>query len=158
METTIIFIIFLIITFIIMVQTQKNKGNYDERQEAIRNRGYKYGFFTMAFVSILILYLRTINIKVSGYLATIIPLYSAFLITSIYDVINHAYFKIKVKNVTSNGILLIAVGILESYFGITNFNQHDLSTAANFGMLGLYFFAIGSTILFVNYRNKRDDA
>lgn len=158
MELTIVFIAILIATLIAVLWGQKKNGKYDERQEAIRNRGYKYGFYTMAIVTIAIICLKGFDIKISSYLTTILPLYCACLVISIYDIINQAYFRIKEKHMNGNGILLIIIGIFEAYFSITSFKHENLNTVVNFGMLAVLFVAIGVTILYVNYRNKRDEA
>ncbi|TSO26331.1 DUF6442 family protein [Lactobacillus sp. LL6] len=157
MELTIIFITICVITLIAMMWSQKKKGNYDERQEAIRNRGYKYGFFTITIVAVLMMYLEMFNIKFSNYLFSIIPLYCGCFVASIYDVINQAYFRMKEKHMTGNGFLLIVCGLMEAYFCITSLNQ-DFTSIVTFGMLAVYLIIMGIAILYVNYRSKRDDA
>lgn len=135
MALTIVFITICIIAFIVLIWAQKKNGNYDERQEAIRNRGYKYGFFTMLFMGLMMLYLEMANIKLSNYLTLMIPMYSACIVTSIYDVVNQAFFRIKEKHAVGNGFLLVIVGIMESYFSFTSFQQQELTPAINFAMI-----------------------
>lgn len=158
---TAVFWIICIIVFLIVVtighRNIKKNGKFDERQEMIRNRGYKYGFVTMVVVSVIVLYLNIFNVKVPNALAVTIPFYFGCFVTSIYDVINQAYFRIREQHATKNGVLLIVVGIIEAYFAVGDFMQKEWFTFTNFAMLALYLIVIGSAILYVNYRNKRDE-
>lgn len=149
-----IFVAFMTISAGIIAKKKKS-GNYDERQELIRNRGYKYGFATTAFAGIIILFLK---VNLSKDLMVIIPLYAGALVISMYDILNGAYFRIREKHSVFNGFLLMAVGIVEGYFGwSTAQNKEDIEVKAMFILLALFFILTGATILYVTYRDKRED-
>lgn len=83
---------------------------FDERQELIRTRAYKYGFSTMALVGAVMLFLSNF-IKIPVSLAIIIPLFAGLLAMSIYDIFNSAYFGFNEKRAKADGWISVVWGI-----------------------------------------------
>lgn len=83
---SIIFIALLIIFFILTLK-QSKKSNYDERQELIRGRGYKYGFLTILSLDAIFLILNG-QVKVSSLLMIMIPLFAGVWVFSMYTIWN----------------------------------------------------------------------
>lgn len=149
-----VFAVFFIVSVAIIFKKKKS-GDYDERQELIRNRGYKYGFGTTALVGIALLVMKA---NLSRDLMVIIPLYAGALVISIYDIINGAYFRTNEKHPVVSGFLFIVVGIIEGYFGWTTIqNGEDIEVITLFMMLAMFSVLIGLAILYVTYRDKRED-
>lgn len=71
---SIIFIAILIVLFIFIFK-QSQKPDYDERQELIGGRGYKYGFLTIISLDSIFLILNN-QIKFSTLLTISIPLFA----------------------------------------------------------------------------------
>lgn len=82
----IVFILILVITyFVLFSKRSKTKLKWDERQEAVRNRGFKYGFTTMTIYNCLILWLSKIfNLKLSYDFLLIMPIMVGITVFSVY--------------------------------------------------------------------------
>lgn len=151
------FIILVIIIAIVIFGTNTKRKNYDERQELIRGRGYKYGFIAMVIGSLVVLYLNLYNIKVSTNVAILIPLYAGVFVISIYDIINHAYFGTNEKRQLSVGIIFLIVGVLDGYLTWQSWTvDKDLMRNITSILLSGYFFIVGIVILCVKFWDGRD--
>lgn len=151
------FIIMAVIIAIVIFGSNTKRKNYDERQELIRGRGYKYGFIAMIIGSLVILYLDLYDVKVSTYVAVLIPLYAGVFVISIYDIINHAYFGTNEKHQLSIGVIFLIFGVLDGYLTwqswIVNKNLMGNITSI---LLSSYFLVIGIVILCVKFWDGRD--
>lgn len=151
------FIILAIVIAIVIFGSKTKKVNFDERQELIRGRGYKYGFIAMIIGSLIVLYLDLFDIKVSTNVAAVVPLFTGVFVYSIYDVINHAYFGTNEKRQWSVGIIFLIVGILDGYLSWQNWKQdNDLMGNITWMLMSLYFLLIGIVIIGVKIWDGRD--
>lgn len=91
------FLVSVVLVLILLKWTRKDRGRkckYDERQEIVRGRGFKYGFFTMAVCNILYGILdMTIERKVIDTFAAIFICVAAGMLAYIgYCIWNEGYF------------------------------------------------------------------
>ena len=66
------------------------KSEYDERQEVIRNKGYKYSFYTMTFLeaAMMILSLSEATFPIASYLVHLGIILIAMMVYCIYCIFN----------------------------------------------------------------------
>lgn len=151
------FIILAIVIAIVIFGSNTKKKNYDERQELIRGRGYKYGFIAVVIAALVVLNLDLFDIKISINAAVIVPLYVGVFVISIYDIINHAYFGTNEKRQLSVGIIFLIVGVLDGYLTwqswIVDKNLMENITSI---LLSGYFLVVGVVILCVKFWDGRD--
>lgn len=113
----------ILLTCILLKLTKNNgrmKCEYDERQELVRGRGYKYGFFTQLFYMALyaVLTLSEAPLPVDNYTIMLIGLILSVTVHVIYCTWNEAYISLNEnpKKVIAAfmllGLINIAVGVL----------------------------------------------
>ncbi|WP_308555219.1 hypothetical protein [uncultured Lactobacillus sp.] len=158
--TVIIFIISLIIIFLSLFMN-KDKSRYDKRQQAIRNRGYKYAFFTMVIINLALLYMVDIfNFKIESIFLLLAPVFISVYVFSGYSFFNEAYIAYNEKHLIITSIILFLASIVYSIFSFGNVmtsNSWEYKTLTL--MVGLYLLlsAIGYLYqYFVNDANKKD--
>ncbi|GAA2872767.1 DUF6442 family protein [Lactobacillus intestinalis] len=154
----IVFILILVITyFVLFSKRSKTKLKWDERQEAVRNRGFKYGFTTMTIYNCLILWLLKIfNLKLSYDFLLIMPIMVGITVFSVYSIINGAYFSLNQNNLKRDAIIYLAVGIIELYMGIQGLlmTPREWDDHIIFLALGLFLLLSGMAQLYYNYRSR----
>lgn len=93
-----VFAVFIaMIVFIFIIRRQpKNGQRYDESQEAIRNRSFKYGFLTTTIAEGFVLFIGNhLNWPVR---ASLIPLLIGSNTIIMYDIFQRSYFPFKQKS------------------------------------------------------------
>ena len=160
-DLLIIFIMALIF-LLLVIKFGGKKANYDERQELIRGKGFKYGFLAMIIVdAFLAVVVRKIQLEQQ--LLVLTPLFIGLWVFSIYVLWNSAYFAINQKRSKWLSWLFLLVGVLDGAQSITNL----MTTAGSLRvwnpdvglmMLAIYFTSIGALMVYCIYRDqdKRD--
>lgn len=89
------------------------KGNYDERQELVRGRGYKYSFYTMMITTFLyyVMQLSGIGLPMSGDIAMVVTMFIGICVCACYCIWNEGYFALNERIGTFIVIALIGGGI-----------------------------------------------
>ncbi len=91
----------IVIEIILLVIRRKSRGtcSYDERQELIRGRGFRYGFFTMAFLMIggVILNQGMRGLPIELSLLMIGCVMAGCLVVIVYDIWKDAYWGVGQK-------------------------------------------------------------
>jgi len=81
--------VFGVLTF----NSKKSKEEYDERQLAVRGRGYTYAYFTVMILSILHIFTKDmVSLPVSNELISLIILFISGIVLNIYIVFHDAYY------------------------------------------------------------------
>ncbi len=147
----------VIILIIRKVNGGVTKGKYDERQELIRGRGYKYACFTL--LALLLIYMAG---DATGFIAKL-PLTSTALIFTIimcgtlvyavYCIVNDAYLSMG-TNLRNYTILILMVILLNGASAIMNFKigafeDGKLSTGPCMQVVCVIAFAIVLAALFI---------
>ncbi|MCH3905164.1 MAG: hypothetical protein LKF01_02355 [Lactobacillus sp.] len=133
------------------------KRKFDERQEMIRLRSYKYGFSTMAILAVIILFLSEF-IKIPIALAIIIPLVASLWVMCIYDILHSAYFGFNEKNTKVTNWLTIVWGLWIILDPITE-GQAILSWEGIATLVvGLFLISISILSLYQLHREHKEDA
>jgi hypothetical protein len=87
----------IILSIVIMKFTntdKKIKTQYDERQEIIRSRGYKYSFYAMLIIEVLFMCIKIADIKlpVNDFLLHLLAMLFGCLVLCVYSIWNDAYW------------------------------------------------------------------
>lgn len=152
---SIIFIALLIIFFILTLK-QSKKSNYDERQELIRGRGYKYGFLTILSLDAIFLILNG-QVKVSSLLMIMIPLFAGVWVFSMYTIWNSAYFALDQNKVKLFSWIFVIVGVVNCIKGIEGLIKKTLMDSNMYYLLvGIFLFSIGVMLIYCFHRDQND--
>jgi len=102
-------------------------NQYDERQELIRGRAFKYGFFTMMFSNVIFLFLKMLEIKLfqNGEVLLVLSILLGVMIFASYCIWNDAYFALN-DNRKSLMIMLALIGIFNTILGVQNVIEGNL--------------------------------
>lgn len=158
-----LFVLFFVIIFSASRMKKKGRGEYDERQQLVRGKGYKAGFFTMLICNMLILLLanddgsmKYINTDV----AVMISAFVALIVFAVYCIFNDGYFGV-VENPKSTIIGLFLIGVANMIIGFSNSESWVVDGKLSLGVLN---FACGATLFIVSFAgtiklaiNKRED-
>ena len=124
-----------LLIYLIVVQFMKkkklNNNDFDERQELIRGKAYKYGFFTMVVLTLFLMAALefSITLPVSTSLAIFITLLLSIDVYAVYSIINDAYFGVGTNKVRYC-IFFVIIIVLNLVGGASNLNSMN-STGKN---------------------------
>lgn len=149
----------------ILLKLTKNNGKikceYDERQEIVRGRGFKYSYFTLLLYMALyaLLTLSEVALPVDNYMIMLIGLILSVTVQVIYCTWNEAYISLNANPkkllvaFTAVGLVNLAIGVLSLIRG--NLIENGILTfrAANL-LVGIMCFLI---CLFVVLKRKLAD-
>ena len=115
--------VFGVLTF----NSKESKKGYDERQLAVRGRGYTYAYFTVMILSILHIFTKDmISLPVSNELISLIILFISGIVLNIYIVFHDAYYIYKNNNCKKQFITYIIIFLLNAYYLIRSVSDHTL--------------------------------
>ncbi|MBQ8924481.1 MAG: hypothetical protein IJ053_06765 [Lachnospiraceae bacterium] len=155
-------VLFVCGIFILARKKAIGKGEYDERQELVRGRGYKLGFFTFAICNMVILCLsdgdHVMYIDVDA--AMIISVLISTVVFAVYCIINDGYFGL-VEKPLSSILVLLGIGIMNFAIGFANRSEWVVDGRLKFPIVSL---ACGIAMLVVSVTgliklglNKREE-
>lgn len=158
-------IIGIIIVLFILKYTKTNrklKCEYDERQELVRGRGFKYGFFTMLIVAACTEAWSAFieNAIINHFTSTMLTCFSGITVYAIYCIWNDAYFALNEKR-KSLIIVFAFVGIYNLILGCVNIFQH---LTQNTGLItanmicAVMFIAIFIALLLKSRKDQKDES
>lgn len=140
---------------------EKDHGGFDERQELVRGRAFKYGFLTMFFLQcFLILWKETIdNIPIEFGLLMMTCLMIGCLVTLIYCIYKDAYWELRQKSLPFIGMWLFIMVI--AIYGIKN-NELVVNGVLTWDggiyvLVGLLFLIILINVLIKMFIDKKDN-
>lgn len=146
----------LLIVFFIFTLKQSKKSNYDERQELIRGRGYKYGFLTILSLDAIFLILNG-QVKVSSLLMIMIPLFAGVWVFSMYTIWNSAYFTLDQNKVKLFSWIFVIVGVMNCIKGIEGLIKKTLMDSNMYYLfVGIFLFSIGVMLIYCFHRDQND--
>lgn len=158
MDAPLIIFIVALVFLLLAIKFGSKKANYDERQELIRGKGFKYGFLAMMLVDAL-LAVAVRKVQLAPQLLVLTPLFIGLWIFSIYVLWNSAYFAINQKRRKYLGWLFLLYGLLDGAQSIT-----DLITASGslrvwnpdvgLLMLAIYCVSIGGLMIYCIHRDQ----
>ena len=115
------------------------KGTFDERQELVRGRGYKYACFTMLGLLVLDLLIESLDafetLPVTRSLAIFIMILAGVMVYALYCIKNDSYFGVGTDTRTYRAVMWIVIvcNAISGFSGLTvsegsaiNLNGHKL--------------------------------
>ena len=112
---------------VLAFNSKKSKEEYDERQLAVRGRGYAYAYFTVMILSPLHLFTKdTLSLPVSNDLISVIILFISGIVLNTYIVFNDAYGSYKRNNYKKHFITYTIIFLLNAYYLIRSVADHTL--------------------------------
>ena len=156
-------LILCVILFKIANTNKKVKTDYDERQEAIRNRGYKYSFYTLIAAEVAMMCIRAIctALPFADYLLDLAAILIGCLVLAIYTIWNDVYWGLNNNRKRYNVILAIALilnvlplimSIKTGYLATTGMNSIPLMNL----MVVIWLAIIGLAAVIKNIVKKND--
>ena len=106
----------LVIAVILLKFANKDhrfKTQYDERQESIKGRGYKYSFYTLACLeaALAILEVGDISFGIERYLVHFIVLLISFAVLCVHSIWNGTYWGLNNNRKRYTAIIVIAIAL-----------------------------------------------
>ncbi|WP_295745523.1 hypothetical protein [uncultured Limosilactobacillus sp.] len=154
---TTIFIAALVVFILVLLATSK-KGQFDERQELIRGRGFKYGFWAICLVDALLL-LVVRKFVLSPQLLLLLSLFAGLWVFSLYALWDSAYFAMNQKKIKQLSWLFLFLGVLYTVQSITDPELRHISLRSWNGSIGIlimavYFLTVGGLMVYCVYRDQ----
>lgn len=117
-------IIGLLVAIIVLASSKTDdsvKSQFDERQEAVRGRGFKYGFFTMILCDIIITMLKLLEVSLLQELevAMVLSIMIGVMVFASYCIWNDGYFALN-ENRKQLMIFLVIIGVINLLLGVVN--------------------------------------
>lgn len=156
---------FIVILMLVLTSRDKKiKRTYDERQEAIRGKGFKYAFYTVITLNMLyaIADIACERIPVESSVVAFIVTLCGVGVYAWYCILNDGYFAINEKKketiiaLTAIGVFNLAIGISsavrEGFFedGVLTYDCMNL-------VCGIFLLATIIVLLIKDFMDKRED-
>lgn len=157
----------ILIVMILLAVTKNDesvKCKFDERQEIVRGRGFKYGFFSMMISGGVLIGLKLLGVSLLQEMevAMTLSILIGIMVFASYCVWNDGYFSLN-ENRRRLMVVFAAIGVLNIFVGIVNIIH---KTAIIDGKLtihsinlfcSLLFIVIFSVLFFKNIKDGRDE-
>ncbi|MBR1441704.1 MAG: hypothetical protein IJ589_10850 [Lachnospiraceae bacterium] len=157
-------LIICVILFKIANTNKKIKSEYDERQEAIRNRGYKYSFYALIVAELALMCARALEITFpfADYLLHLGAMLFGLLFLGIYTIWNDAYWGMNNNRKRYTVIIVIAVllNILPVVMAVKNgfLGNAGLNSVPIMNIMVLVWLAIIGIAAVIKKIVKKNDA
>lgn len=158
----VILIIFIVLIIGLIYRNWHKNDKYDERQAMIRNRGYKYAFWTLAILEIIWTVIKDFSIIKIATETNFINLYIALTVALVYDIVNRAYFSLRQQDENSvrlSGWTSVIGGLAFIWLAFSNNSSFTKGVNSDFIIwlvIAISWLIIGATILFTLYRDKHE--
>lgn len=157
----------LLIVYIFLIATKKGDSTkiiYDERQQAVRGKGFKNGFFTMLGYSVLITLFSLLEIPIPADMEVIVitGVLIGIGVYAVYCIWNDGYFALNEKQ---NAILISfgIIGLVNIAFAIvhiisdTLFQNGSLTYRGLNLLCGILFIVVFLTLLIKKVQDEKED-
>ena len=152
----------LVIFFIIKKFLKKSmKGTFDERQELVRGRGYKYACFTMLIMLTLDLLLESFDafetLPVTRTLAVFIMILVGVMVYALYCIKNDSYFGVGTDTRTYRAVMWIVIvcNAVSGFIGLKDGAMVD--GKLSFGPCASLLFCLAFVIIMITLRIKQNN-
>ena len=165
---TILIVVISIRLLITKTNTDKQYSKYDERQELVRGRGYKMGFFSMLIMSFIFSMCLSLEEKfmnsliVPPYIILVAIIFISVIIFAGYCIFNDGYFGIN-NNRKFYYILFLLIGVFNLTLGTisvakgTIYENGKLGTETINLMSGIVFLLLGIMVLIKSAIDKKSE-
>lgn len=132
----------LLIGAVVIIFANKNhkiKTNYDERQEMIRNKGFKYAFFALFGGNLLIFILNVADVELplESYTVQFTLVALALVVYVTYAIMKDGYFGLN-NNVASYQLIFAVLAILFIVYAVIFIQDKGLVENGKVGISGVW--------------------
>lgn len=147
---------FIVLIFSVIIIKLSKKSNYDERQELIRGRGYRYGFLTTISFGAIVIILNY-QIKISTLLAVSLSLFVGIWVFSVYTIWNSAYLSLNQRGIKLLSYAFMLIGLIDGFKGTEGLiKEFELESNIFRIFIGIFLFSIGGMLIFCSHRDQND--
>ena len=138
------------------------KGTFDERQELVRGRGYKYACFTMLGLLVLDLLIESLDafetLPVTRSLAIFIMILAGVMVYALYCIKNDSYFGVGTDTRTYRAVMWIVIvcNAISGFSGLREGAIEDGKLA--FGPCASLLFCLAFVIIMISISVKQRSA
>ena len=153
----------LIIFAVIWKFSKKSmKGTFDERQELVRGRGYKYASFTMLSLLVIDLLLESLDafetLPVTRMLAIFIMILAGVMVYALYCIKNDSYFGVGTDSRTYRAVMWIVI-VCNAVSGFTGLKEGAMEDGKlAFGPCASLLFCLAFVIIMISIGIKQRNA
>ena len=138
------------------------KGTFDERQELVRGRGYKYASFTMLALLVLDLLLESLEafetLPVTRTLAIFIMILAGVMVYALYCIKNDSYFGVGTDSRTYRAVMWIVI-VCNAVSGFTGLKEGAMEDGKlAFGPCASLLFCLAFVIIMISIGIKQRNA
>lgn len=163
----IVFVVSLVLIMVILKTTKKDgsiKCKYDERQDLVRGRGFKYAFFTLLIYNFVVPMFEICDVELPADSTALFMIGAiiGLLVYVIYAIWNEAYFSLN-ENPKKVMIAFAFIGVFNLMLGVMRMVDGTFLTdgkltfhSINF-LLGIVFVIIFITLAAKQICNKREE-
>ena len=135
------------------------KGKFDERQELVRGRGYKYACFTMLGLLVLDLLIESLDafetLPVTRSLAIFIMILAGVMVYALYCIKNDSYFGVGTDTRTYRAVMWVVIvcNAISGFTGLKDGAMEDGKLA--FGPCASLLFCLAFVIIMISLSIKQ---
>lgn len=152
----------VIVAVISKIKNKEIKCKYDERQELVRGKGFKYAFFTLLVYDVIygLVCELGISMSIDAFTGNVIGILIGTMVYAVYTIMNDGYFAINrnPKKVVSS---LLVIGLANLTIGLTQYSGHVDVEGYTPGLINVAcavaFMVIGVVLLIKNRLSARED-
>ena len=138
------------------------KGTFDERQELVRGRGYKYASFTMLSLLVIDLLLESFGafetLPVTRTLAIFIMILAGVMVYALYCIKNDSYFGVGTDSRTYRAVMWIVI-VCNAVSGFTGLKEGAMEDGKlAFGPCASLLFCLAFVIIMISIGIKQRNA
>ena len=138
------------------------KGTFDERQELVRGRGYKYACFTMLALLVIDLLIESFGafetIPVTRTLAIFIMILAGVMVYALYCIKNDSYFGVGTDSRTYRAVMWVVI-VCNAVSGFTGLKEGAMVDGKlSFGPCASLLFCTAFIIIMISISVKQRNA
>lgn len=135
------------------------KGTFDERQELVRGRGYRYACFTMLGLLVLDLLIESLDafemLPVTRTLAIFIIILAGVMVYALYCIKNDSYFGVGTDSRTYRAVMWVVI-VCNAISGISGLKDGVMEDGKlSFGPCASLLFCIAFVIIMISLSIKQ---
>ena len=165
------FLAVIMIAIVIMIISLKFSNNdnavrtkYDERQQIVRGTGYKYSFWTVVILQVVLCMLDAfdVNLPIKNTVLYFLVIAIGVMVHTTYCIFHDGYFGIN-NNPKQYYLMFVLIGLFNLFIGILNsiqgrlFSDGKLDVPVINFICGLMFVILGICIAINKYILKNED-
>lgn len=152
----VLFLAIIVVSLVWGYKRSQDNHQYDERQELLQNRGYRYATYAMFLTSAAaVLFGEELSRLLNVSLVALVIMLAGLVTYVFYAVLHDAYFPLNKNNKLVSAGLLAFLALIQLLVVVKNLLNHSFS-AYNGGMNLLLFAAFTIILIVILYKKHLD--